>query len=394
MKSILLLLNLSLASALTCNGSPLFCTLPFNQFTFPSTHNSAAYKLSFDCKAFFHDKQTLSRSNRDLLMNQLCQPLLSQSEEEGTAGRLVRALVPKGIYSNFMQCFFENNEAHDVTRQLQDGIRAFDFDTCHVGAGDRPARVETCHGVKDVRALGAPLDKVLREISAFLKTNTGEVVSLEFGDFIGDAAKMAVEIAVQLDAFFRSNGVGLYSKADKWSTLGEMVKQNKRVVVFLSNGLYNGALGVMANKMPDWLMARNEHYLPAWDMTHKQVKSSSQLAGVLTRYVCEDAPDPSGKLKTLDFEYADDLGAAAKALRQGKWEQKVCLHDASDIINPSLMDVVRTCMATNRLAIHRIRIDHYWKSQGEGDYPLIQAVQWMNLRKVALNLNIQAKDIS
>jgi hypothetical protein len=392
----LLLLNLSVVAALTCNGSPLFCHLPFHQFTFPSTHNSAAYKLSFDCKAFFHDRQTFSKSNRDLLMNQLCQPLLSQDdkEQEGTAGRLVRALVPKGIYSTFMQCFFENNEGHDVTKQLQDGIRAFDFDTCHAGSGVKPTRVVMYHGVKNIRGLGEPLDKVLRAISTFLKNNTGEVVSLEFGDFIGDGMKMAVEIIAQLDAFFNGNGVGLYRKTGKWSTLGEMAKANRRVVVFMGHDLYQGAVNALGAKMPQWILAKDDHYLPAWDMTYMHVKAPEQMAGALTRFVCEDPPHPSGKLKTLDFDYSYDLEGAAKALRQGKWDQKVCLHDASDIINPSLMDVVSRCMATNHLAVHRIRIDHYWESQGDGDYPLLQAVQWMNLRKVALRLNLQGKVIS
>ncbi|KAI9598789.1 PLC-like phosphodiesterase, partial [Syncephalis fuscata] len=162
------------ATAKACNGSPDYCPLAFDQYTFMGSHNSAAYRLEPGC----------------------------------------------GIAS---KCRPE----HDIATQLKDGIRSFDIDTCIANSN-----TVTCHGHNMFRALGDGLDVHIKQIKEFITQNPNEVIVIEYGDYLGDKNKTSNDIIAKLREHLDGKMLERTSISESWPTLDEMTKQGKQVVVF------------------------------------------------------------------------------------------------------------------------------------------------------------------
>ena len=121
--------------SLICNGMAEFCDLRINQATFAGTHNSGA---GFDGILYYHTKIGLS--------------------------------FPAG------SCWYRS-QGQSITKQLDNGIRYFDIDTCFVGSGRWEHGPWTCHS----GAYGGPIRKMLQQIDEWMRRNPSEVVIIKFG---------------------------------------------------------------------------------------------------------------------------------------------------------------------------------------------------------------------
>lgn len=112
------------------------------------------------------------------------------------------------------------NQNHGITRQLRDGIRALMLDA-HRWMDDS----YLCHGVC---LLGhQPLAEGLCEITRFLDENPAEVVSIIFESYISAADTARAFEASGLIEYVHAQPLGA-----PWPTLGELVRSNRRMVVF------------------------------------------------------------------------------------------------------------------------------------------------------------------
>ncbi|RKP11981.1 PLC-like phosphodiesterase [Piptocephalis cylindrospora] len=169
-----------LPSIYPCNGDVRYCYLRYDQYTFAGSHNSGAYDLSFDCS---------------------------------TALGMIKFMCYKGIPHPLMNCLWNNMANRNLLRQLRDGIRALDLDTCQVDD-----RTVLCHGEDRVRALGEELPDAFSQIRQFLEENPFEVVTIEFGDNDGDPRVNAPNIASKLEEHL---GDYLYHhRCSQWLCLG------------------------------------------------------------------------------------------------------------------------------------------------------------------------------
>lgn len=251
----------SRANKIKCNGSSAWCDLRFDQYTFPSTHNSAAVDLKLDCH-----------------------------KTKGIFGYLCPVL--RWITPSVADCLLNNQPKHPISRQLQDGIRAFDMDTCQVGD-----KAVLCHGSGDLRGLGEDLSKTLETIKSFLVENPNEVVSLEFGDVNGDPVVVGKSIGDSLNTLMKDLLYEQSNPEQKWPTLQEMIEKNKRVVTFFGCALKG------LNPRPNWALPRRAYYLSTWNETQQKALSAAQVAHLIKHY-CDNNHSNKGRLwHAMDFEY-------------------------------------------------------------------------------------------
>ena len=149
-------------------------------------------------------------------------------------------------YSDTDEHFGAPDQTHDITRQLDDGIRVLHFEV-HRYNERGTVKVFACHGVCD---LGRQLfvDE-MKKVADFMAANPHEVVSLLLersddlvtaGD-LGEAMKQA-----GLSPYLHTQAPG-----EPWPTLGAMVEKGDRLVAFLDDP---------SGSSEAWL-------LPRWDWT-------------------------------------------------------------------------------------------------------------------------------
>ncbi|XP_064628845.1 uncharacterized protein LOC135488247 [Lineus longissimus] len=180
-------IQLAATQATKCNGHEGLCNLRFNQVTFAGTHNSGANRvMKYDAKIF---------------------------------------MVPAG------SCWYRNQD-YTFPGQLDFGIRFFDIDTCSKGG-----KAWTCHS----DGYGQPLSEVIRDIANWLNhpAHRNEVIAIRFHDHKGISG--FDKFAPLFREHFSGKGgkVDAYPSTNKWPTLGEAVAQNKRVFIFMRDGLCN-----------------------------------------------------------------------------------------------------------------------------------------------------------
>ena len=112
------------------------------------------------------------------------------------------------------------NQTHGLTRQLADGVRAFMLDV-----HDKGGKPYLCHSSF---FLGSrPLKDGLAELTAYLKKNPREVLTIIFESYVSSKA---------LEGAFKDSGLLSYAhsqrKGKPWPTLKEMVASGRRLVVF------------------------------------------------------------------------------------------------------------------------------------------------------------------
>lgn len=295
---------------LICNGSPEWCRLRFDQYTFLGTHNSQAYNLELQC---------LDKS--DIFYQITCNAI-----------RAIPAIN---------DCLYNNQLGHFLDKQLQDGIRALDLDMGLMGG-----KVRASHGMDDYVAYGDELVDIIEIIRVFLQRNPGEILVIEFGDLNGnDLLSLTQQIVGIVEDGLRGFLLDRPSN-DRWPTLGEMVKSGKRVVVFASPL----ALAQLSEgEIPAWLFDRNAYINGAWNFTHKY-KQPNQISKAIKQY-CDTSEDT--RWLGCDFEYSLEVNLDESLQNH----PNLCIADASSIINPSIPDTANYCFGKKTL--HRIRTDNY-----------------------------------
>jgi hypothetical protein len=153
----------SAPQANACNGSPLLCNRRYDQVAYATTHNC-----------------------------------MSSTEDH----------------------FLLPNQHYNVTRQLNDGIRAFMPDLHYVNG-----RVYLAHGTA---LMGCrPLCDTLAEFKTFMDAHPREVITLIFESYVH---------AADVEQEFRQAGLLDYlhtqTKGQPWPTLAEMVSSGRRMVIF------------------------------------------------------------------------------------------------------------------------------------------------------------------
>ncbi|KAI8050425.1 PLC-like phosphodiesterase [Syncephalis plumigaleata] len=387
-----------------CNGSEKYCSIPYSKFTFPGTHNSVAYNLRPDCANI---EQCEGAKNFCVKSEQECvggwtEKCESTSKECKTKlppflGGLCTAwgtvcksptkvcgawkdtckgsinLCTKGLPMMckdapewMRKCFWENQPDHDIDTQLKDGIRAFDIDTCVIGDGS----VITCHGMGPSRALGSPLDNHLAQVRDFLKANPDEVITLEYGDFDGDASKNAMAIKQKLEEYLPGKMLERNDASAPWPTLGEILAQGKQVVVFMGRQLPSFPEG----SRPAWANDRAAHYVGTWDYTNSAHDDKTVAAAMIDYANKNDGK--SNLWQCLDFEYSPDKNSVLDDLKKLQ-QPALCLQRLAKVMNPQL-DAVSSAYSAKFQHIHRLRIDYYYNNKEQ----LLRVVERLNARHI------------
>lgn len=216
-------------------------------------------------------------------------------------------------YSNEQDGFIAPNQLYNVTRQLEDGVRAMMLDVYLVDGV-----VTQCHSICD---LGTRLlADTLGEILDFLEANPNEVISIIFENYVDGETVAAVFDDVGLTPFAHNQAPG-----DSWPTLGTMIDTNSRLVVFTDSGA--GARS--------W-------YLGVWDHafeTHYSFETPEELS-------CDpNRGDPNSPLFIVNHFLTQTLGSPLLADQVNH--------------NPLLRDRVDECAASNDAFPNFVTVDFY-----------------------------------
>lgn len=109
---------------------------------------------------------------------------------------LIGLSIPAG------SCWYRS-QGQSFTKQLDNGIRYFDIDTCFVDSGRWEHGPWTCHS----SAYGGPIRKMLQQIDEWMRRNPTEVVIIKFGrDTVNSKAqKIGSEILKQVMVRYFNN---------------------------------------------------------------------------------------------------------------------------------------------------------------------------------------------
>ncbi|KAI8058210.1 PLC-like phosphodiesterase [Syncephalis plumigaleata] len=383
--AIMMLATASSTTAIDCNGSPDYCKLPFDRYTFAGTHNSAAYNLTPDCSNIPQCKQAESvcakteeqcvagwttkctafedKCTRFLPwpLNKIC---LFSSSVCKTTSKVCKGVgkvctLPISLCSSKLplmckemppwmrQCFWENQPDHTIGQQLRDGIRLFDIDTCV----DHNGQVVTCHGDGPSRALGAPLDEHLVEVRDFLNANPNEVVVLEYADYDGDKGVIARGIRSKLQQYLPGMLHERNRSDEQWPTLGEMIESGKRVVV-----IFGSFLSVLeGNDRSAWMLARSTYLEHSWPYT-RHAADEKQLRHSFIKRARESSANEK-KWQCVDYGYDIVLSTIKDDLANLR-EPTICLARLEEKARPHLDEVV-AAYKSKFTHLHRVKVDYY-----------------------------------
>ncbi|CAG8553099.1 6151_t:CDS:2, partial [Paraglomus brasilianum] len=389
---------------LTCNEREDICDLGYDQVTHIGTHNSGAYDLAFDCDQIV----STCLDSSTACTKQLSSCLASYPLYCSAAASICKQWHPswshffcdgfdaickktdmmcylwEGICSDttnvcalwgnacengppewFLGCLWENNAGMDVMRQLEDGIRYLDLDTCQT-----KDTVVICHGMGLPRALGHSLDDVFSLIRSFLLSHPNEVVSLGFGDYDGNATFIASFIQSKLSQYFTfPNGTSLFlsrtNNTQPWPTLREMIESNRRVVVWFE-WLYND---FGTQKREDWIhssqywMTKSYDYAYAATTPQKLNESFVNWCGNADEVIASNVAD-FGRLKwqIVDDVVSYDPGEIVSYLQSRTRPSEICLQSQANQVNFGTLDFFADFCVKKFDYIFRITVDYYWKS--------------------------------
>jgi len=183
-----------------CNGAEHFCTLQFNQFLFPGSHNA------------------------------------------GT-----------GQSDGFFKCAFKNHDL-SITEQLDFGIRYFDIDTILSSGLSGCEGLEAGHGANPELGLYQCYGKVedlLNEVKVWMDEHRSEVIILNFGGIEFKEATVPALVDVIKKKFESDTGVRLntdYKTTGNWPTLQSAVEKDARVFVFVRDPRVADEKGIIEDR--------------------------------------------------------------------------------------------------------------------------------------------------
>ncbi|KAJ9120344.1 hypothetical protein QFC24_005298 [Naganishia onofrii] len=130
-----------------------------------------------------------------------------------------------------------DNQGWNVTRQLNDGIRLLQVQTHLLNQ-----QINLCHSSCSLQSSG-PLSTYLSTLSTWLLANPTEIVTLLITnpDTISPSTFGADFVSAGLDSLAYTPASTAISR-DEWPTLGAMIDQGKRLVVFMD---YNADFGAV-----------------------------------------------------------------------------------------------------------------------------------------------------
>ncbi|KAI8050423.1 PLC-like phosphodiesterase [Syncephalis plumigaleata] len=393
-------------AASSCNGSPDYCKLPFDRFTFAGTHNSAAYHLKPDCtlatgkcsKAIGTCIETGSkcaepwrekcressencRKKTPPWMGEVCDTWnktctttsrlcdqwtnICKVPLQACAGSV--PIICENAPEWFMKCLWENQPGKDIGQQLMDGIRSFDMDTCVT----HDQHVVTCHGQGATRALGDGLDVHLQQMVDYLNTQHDQIVTIEYMDTDGDVGIIARELVAAIERHLSGRLWERLPVNGTWPTLGEMADMGKQVVVF-AESIFDA---LPAGARPKWLHRRNDYYRSTWDYTNNG-HTPAEVANLMLAYspVGTDAE----RWQCVDFEYSPNGTTLLEQMRNGA-VPNICLERLARDMNQQVPQVVDNYAHRFR-HVHRVRVDYYANAKSL----LFDSVTIMNTRNFQL----------
>lgn len=182
-------------AATTCNGLADLCDLRINQATFPGTHNSGS---GFDGLLYYW----------------------------------IGAPAGSCVY---------RNQGKSFTDQLSFGIRSFSIDTCY-----KDNEVVNCHCGPVTCAYTGSMEKALRQIDAWMKNHTSEVIILHFNRDVQENYEK--QIAQGLESLLLSlwdpsstnnpvMSTYYHDNNNQWPTLSEAIHSRQRILVFMNSDL-------------------------------------------------------------------------------------------------------------------------------------------------------------
>jgi hypothetical protein len=317
-------LNVVPQSSTSCNGDTRYCKLRYDQYTWPGTHNSAAYNLGLSC--------TYAKG----LWKLACPKMVKH--------------IPQPMYT----CLWSNQAGHGIAQQLADGLRDFDLDTCQVDN-----RAVFCHGGGPTMALGSELDAVFAIFRDFLDKNPRQVINLGFGDVTGDVKVVMDYVSDRLLAYL---GTRLVVKQDNapWPTLGELIDSDKRVVVW-----YRAPKTILRHPYA-WVNDPNNIF------GTYEYSDSVNTAAQLKRFVLEQCakPEHPDKWQTLDVSYSPSWQTVVYEITHFR-RVEVCFAKMADYVGEWLKPVAEECSRKLKF-IHRVHVDQYWRGN------VVQVVKFLN----------------
>jgi len=221
-------------------------------------------------------------------------------------------------------------------------------------------------------ALGNELDGVLAIFRDFLHQNPGEIVNLYFGNYGGDAGVITNYIADRLLAYFNGRMLVRDKMDAPWPTLGEMLKQNIRVIVWFSG--HRHALKTKYN----WVLSQDDLVYGTWGYSNSAFTSAALKKFVMDH--CANPKEPN-KWQTMDISYSPSADSVIKQLKTFK-KVEVCFDKMVDYVNEWIEPVSQYCSKQLKF-IHRVHVDQYWRGK------VIQITKFLNeenLKKVASKL--------
>ena len=203
------------------------------------------------------------------------------------------------------------NQKFKLSRQLAQGIRGFMLDVYSF-----EGKLYLCHVFCELGK--RPLVEALNELRVFLELNPGELLTLQLESYVTGA-----EIAADFEAAKLTPFAVVQPKDTPWPTLGELVKANKRLVVFAEKG----------GGSPDWYM---ELYAYSWE-TNYHFEKKSQFSCTINR------GDKKNALFTLNHFLTAPVASPELAAQVNP--------------NPCLIDRARQCQAESGRLPNFVAVD-------------------------------------
>ncbi|MCK5683320.1 hypothetical protein KAJ27_04340 [bacterium] len=218
---------------------------------------------------------------KEMTEGKQCVPTVRQSPKSDLKYSEVCFLCTHNSYSTYTDFYFPyGQQIFSTKEQLGLGVRAFMFDTYK-----NKGKIVLSHGkLKYQKFLRAILyatgkgkfmhySKVLKELKHFIALNRGEIITIILEDYVKDYSKFKKlyhDIGLSSYIYTKND----FDKNKGWPTIGEMIKKNKRVVIFVGD---SKSAGKYHFKQWDY-MVENQYGTLKKEKASKE-RSSSKSAG-------------------------------------------------------------------------------------------------------------------
>ena len=275
----------------SCNGSPEFCPMRFNQVTFAGAHNA------------------------------------------GT-----------GMSSITVDCYVKNHDL-DMTELLDFGIRFLDFDVKY----NENEELYTGHGLSNwYYKFGLVID-AMTEIKEWLAKHPSDIVVLRFGQIDGNRVLGMKKLSAILHNTFSglNNDIGLNDHFrltnGGWPTLGEAKAENKRVFAFVKIDGEEDMEHLGDKIIGEIKIKANDHTMPG---VSGAVKILSSYDKVNVGYNClklvNKLQEACNRAQVTDFTKIDMYSTLAKNIGS-------CLWTVARKCNSQVMAALNSCQFRNNV---------------------------------------------